>query len=439
MFLFQRMSQMFRFSNASFCCRHLHLPSFIYQPSAVLPIGCSFNLHWASGGSPLRTSKWAETLVTNRLKPVQSILGRVGQRFVAYQQHFSQELLERGQNGSLSSHQMKKLREQEKRCSKSTLRTEELQGDCDGLISLVLEAEQDTSGDRQQQQKFRSEMEAEIQRIEQEKSDIEFSSFQRLGELEESDTIVEIHPGAGGDDSENWAQMLLHMYEKWCANHGFSFELLDLHNTSVGIRNVCFKVEGQFSYCWLRTESGVHRLVRTSPFSSNGMRHTSFASVKVYPTASSSPDGESSNAETISINPDDLEIKTMRASGPGGQHMQKTESAVRILHKPTGITASCSSTRSQHQNRKLAMEVVQSRLLMLQLEQQAREKSARRLQSLDSWGAQIRNYVLNPYQTVVDSRTKYSGNPARLLEDGEFDDFILEALRADTDQFLALP
>jgi len=242
------------------------------------------------------------------------------------------------------------------------------------------------------------------------------------GEADGNDAYVEINAGAGGVDAQDWAEMLLRMYVRWAESHGYKVELVERsEGEQAGVKSATVKVIGPNAYGWLKTESGVHRLVRISPFDANARRQTSFASVGVSPVVD----------ETIAIDirEEDLEIDTMRASGAGGQHVNKTESAVRIRHVPTGIVVGCRQDRSQHRNRAIAMEMLRARLYELEL--QKREEQAALHAGVKTeigWGHQIRSYVLQPYQMVKDLRTGVEkGNPQAVL-DGDLDDFMAAAL-----------
>lgn len=234
-----------------------------------------------------------------------------------------------------------------------------------------------------------------------------------------------IQAGAGGTEAQDWAQMLSRMYARWAERHGFSCEVIEEHEgDTAGIKNITYRISGDRAYGWLKNEIGVHRLVRISPFNANGKRQTSFASVDVWPDVDDSID--------IEINDKDLRIDTYRSSGAGGQHVNKTDSAVRITHMPTGIVVTCQNERSQFQNKDMAMKILRSRLYELELEKRAAEENAAKAaQKKIEWGSQIRNYVLYPYQLVKDVRTGVEKTDSAAVLDGDLDDFMLAALSRD--------
>ncbi|MEJ5348797.1 MAG: peptide chain release factor 2 [Desulfosoma sp.] len=238
------------------------------------------------------------------------------------------------------------------------------------------------------------------------------------GENDARNAIVSINAGAGGTEAQDWAEMLLRMYLRWCERRGFQTEVIDLlEGEEAGIKSATFTVSGPYAYGLLKGESGVHRLVRISPFDASGRRHTSFAAVFVYP--------EVDDSIVIDIKPSDLQIDTFRASGAGGQHVNKTSSAVRITHLPTGIVVQCQNERSQHRNRDLAMKVLRARLY--EREMQKKQAELQELHdSLDdiAWGNQIRSYVLQPYRLVKDHRTQVEKGNVDSVLDGELDDFM---------------
>ncbi len=273
-------------------------------------------------------------------------------------------------------------------------------------------------------EEFRDELEAEVQAIEKEVERKEFNAM-LSGEYDRGDAIFAIHAGAGGTDSQDWVEMLQRMYLRWMERHGYEAEIIDTTpGEEAGVKSVTIAVSGPYAYGYLRSEKGVHRLVRLSPFDSNHRRHTSFALVEVLPQVEDDVE--------IDINPNDLRIDTYRSAGAGGQNVQKNDTAVRITHLPTGIVATCQNERSQTQNRENAMKVLKARLLELK-EREKAEKLAdlRGEYTKAEWGSQIRSYVLHPYQMVKDHRTNYeTGNAAAVL-DGDLDGFIEAYLRAN--------
>jgi peptide chain release factor 2 len=242
------------------------------------------------------------------------------------------------------------------------------------------------------------------------------------GEADANDTYVEVHSGAGGTESCDWARMLLRMYVRWAERRKFEVEVIEeTAGDEAGVKSATIVVKGHDAHGWLKTESGVHRLVRISPFDSNARRHTSFASVWVYPVVD--------DRIQVEINESDCRIDTYRASGAGGQHVNKTESAVRITHLPTGIVVACQSERSQHKNRATAWNMLRARLYERELEKREAKATADAASKTDiGWGHQIRSYVLQPYQMVKDLRTGHvSGSPADVL-DGDLDPFMEASL-----------
>jgi peptide chain release factor 2 len=231
-----------------------------------------------------------------------------------------------------------------------------------------------------------------------------------------------IQAGAGGTEAQDWAMMMSRMYQRWAERHGFSVEVIEEHEgDTAGIKNVTFRIGGERAYGWLKNEIGVHRLVRISPFNANGKRQTSFASVDVWPDIDDDID--------IEINEKDLRVDTYRASGAGGQHVNKTDSAVRITHLPTNTVVTCQNERSQIQNREVAMKMLRSRLYDLEMQKRAAaEDAAKAAQKKIEWGSQIRNYVLYPYQLVKDVRTGVEKTDSDAVLDGDLDDFMLAML-----------
>lgn len=244
------------------------------------------------------------------------------------------------------------------------------------------------------------------------------------GEADANDAYLEINSGAGGTESQDWANMLLRMYTRWANAHGCKVTLMEMHNgEEAGIKSATIEIKGENAYGWLKTESGVHRLVRISPFDSNAKRHTSFASVWVYPLIDD-------NFE-VDVNESELRIDTYRASGAGGQHVNTTDSAVRITHVPTNIVVQCQNDRSQHKNRATAMNMLKARLYEAELQRREAEAHAEHDAKTDiGWGHQIRSYVLQPYQMVKDLRTGVESSQPDKVLDGEIDLFVNAALAA---------
>jgi peptide chain release factor 2 len=242
------------------------------------------------------------------------------------------------------------------------------------------------------------------------------------GEADGNDAYVEINSGAGGTESADWAQMLARMYARWANARDMQVELVEeTPGEQAGIKSATFQIKGQNAYGWLKTEAGVHRLVRISPYDSNARRHTSFASVWVYPVVD--------DAIEIEINPADVRTDTYRSSGAGGQHINKTDSAVRLTHIPTGIAVACQAGRSQHQNREEAWKMLRARLYELELQKREAERAAQEAKKTDiGWGHQIRSYVLQPYQLVKDLRTDVETSDTQGVLDGDLDPFMAAAL-----------
>ena len=230
--------------------------------------------------------------------------------------------------------------------------------------------------------------------------------------------IVNLHPGAGGTEAQDWAEILLRMYLRWCDRRGYRKEILEYQpGEEAGVKSVTFLVEGDYAYGYLKAEAGIHRLVRISPFDASSRRHTSFASVFVYP--------EVDDDIKIEINEADLRVDTYRSSGAGGQHVNKTDSAVRLTHLPTGIVVACQNERSQHKNRAMAMKILKSRLYELEVEKQKEKMESYHKTKKDiAWGSQIRSYVLAPYRMVKDHRTNVEVGNADAVLDGDLDQFI---------------
>lgn len=273
-------------------------------------------------------------------------------------------------------------------------------------------------GDKQ----FLGEVESELTSLTKEIESVEFQN--RLNDPDDHlNAILTIHPGAGGTESQDWAQMLMRMYLRWMEREGYKSEILDLQSgDEAGIKSVTIEVTGQYAYGYLKCEIGVHRLVRISPFDANSRRHTSFASVFVYP--------EVENNVEINVNQSDLRVDTYRASGAGGQHVNKTSSAVRITHIPSGIVVQCQSERSQHMNRENAMKILLSRLYQKQREEEVQKLAELEKTKKDiAWGSQIRSYVFHPYNMVKDHRTKEETSNIQDVMDGNIDAFIQAFLK----------
>lgn len=242
-------------------------------------------------------------------------------------------------------------------------------------------------------------------------------------EYDHSNAILELHPGAGGTESCDWCDMLYRMYSRWAEKKGFHITVLDyLPGDEAGIKSITFLVEGDMAYGYLKAEKGVHRLVRISPFDSGGRRHTSFASLDVMP--------QFNDEIEIDIKQEDLIVETKRASGAGGQHINKTDSAVRMVHKPTGLVATCQNGRSQHENREEALRVLKSRIYQRMIEEQeAKLAEIKGEIKANEWGSQIRSYVFHPYSMVKDVRTSYETNDVQGVMDGDLDAFIFAYLK----------
>ena len=242
------------------------------------------------------------------------------------------------------------------------------------------------------------------------------------GDNDINDAIITIHPGAGGTESQDWAEMLYRMYSMWAESKGFKFNVIDFQNgDEAGLKDCTLEISGDYAYGLLQAEIGIHRLVRISPFDSNSRRHTSFASVSVSPAVDEDID--------IEINQKDLRIDTFRSSGAGGQHVNKTDSAIRITHIPSGIVTQCQTQRSQHKNKEQALKVLKSKLFQLEVEKQLLNKKELEGEKKDiGWGSQIRSYVFHPYNMIKDHRTKHEVGNIKSVMDGNNDDFIYSYL-----------
>jgi len=257
-------------------------------------------------------------------------------------------------------------------------------------------------------------------RLESAEAGVRSIEFQKMlsGDNDEGNAIVSVNAGAGGTEAQDWVEMLLRMYLRWAEQRGYETDVVDvLPGDEAGIKNATFTVAGLYAYGYLKAEAGVHRLVRISPFDAQARRHTSFASVSVYP--------EVEDDAAVEVDEKDLKVDVYRASGAGGQHVNRTESAVRITHLPSGIVVACQSERSQHKNRSNAMRILRAKLLDLQRQEREREREALEAEKKEiAWGSQIRSYVLQPYQKIKDHRTDLEeGNVQRVL-DGDLDEFI---------------
>lgn len=269
---------------------------------------------------------------------------------------------------------------------------------------------------------FFRELRKEIDKI---KEDMEALELQILlsGDLDKNDAILTIHPGAGGTESQDWAQMLMRMYLRWAERHGLTVQIVDLQQgDEAGIKGVTITISGDYAFGYLRTEAGVHRLVRISPFDANKRRHTSFAAVIVYPEVEDDID--------IEIREEDIKMDTYRASGAGGQHVNKTSSAVRLTHIPTGFIVACQNERSQHKNKAVAMKILKARIYDLQMKEKEKKMENLAGDKKDiTWGSQIRSYVMQPYRLVKDHRTGVETGDVDSVLDGSIDRFIKEVLK----------
>ena len=291
----------------------------------------------------------------------------------------------------------------------------EVEGEMRDNIELI------EMGEMEEDQDIISEAEEAIEKLASRAGDLEFQTL-LSGEADANDCYLEIHSGAGGTESQDWANMIFRMYSRWAKAHGYKTELIEEHSgEEAGIKSATLQITGENAYGWLKTECGVHRLVRISPFDSNAKRHTSFASVWVYPVIDDDID--------IEILDKDLKIDTYRASGAGGQHVNTTDSAVRITHIPTNIVVQCQNQRSQHKNRATAMSMLKARLFERELQIREAVTDAENANKTEiGWGHQIRSYVLQPYQMVKDLRTgAESSQPDKVL-DGDIDLFLNAAL-----------
>jgi len=267
------------------------------------------------------------------------------------------------------------------------------------------------------------EIDSDIDKVSTEFEELEFSLLLR-GEYENRNAFLAVHAGAGGVEAQDWAEMLLRMYLRWAERRGYRAEVIEVsRGEEAGIKSALIEVAGQYAYGYLKSERGVHRLVRISPFDASHLRHTSFALVEVLPEATRDID--------VKIDPDDLRIDFYRASGHGGQNVQKTSTAVRITHLPTGLVATCQNERSQYQNKETALKVLQSRILEREIAKRAEEQARLKGEHVAAgWGNQIRSYVLHPYKMVKDHRTSYETSDPTSVLDGELDEFIKAYLKS---------
>ena len=295
--------------------------------------------------------------------------------------------------------------------------TRKLEGELDDALTLVELA--DAEGDAPTLEEGRT----QLNRLQARAKQLELESL-LSGEADGNDCFLEIHAGAGGTEAQDWAEMLARMYTRWAESKGYKVEYLEESaGDGAGIKSATFRISGNNAYGWMKTESGVHRLVRISPFDSNARRHTSFSSVWIYPVVD-----ENIN---IVINEKDCRIDTYRASGAGGQHINKTDSAVRITHIPTNIAVACQNELSQHQNRAKAWEMLKARLYELELKKREEKANAQEAAKTDiGWGHQIRSYVLQPYQMVKDLRTEMETSDTAGVLDGDLDKFMAASLAA---------
>ena len=296
-------------------------------------------------------------------------------------------------------------------------RWRELEKKVADIAELISLAEEDTA--------LQAEIQSEIEKVASQLDELEFQ-IAFGGEYDVRNAILAIHAGAGGTESQDWAEILMRMYLRWAERHGYKAEVLDVSpGEEAGVKSVVIGVSGDYACGYLKSEHGVHRLVRLSPFDADHARHTSFALVEVMPEAQADVD--------VKIGPDDLKVDVFRSSGPGGQHMQKTSSAVRLTHLPTGLVATSQSERSQYRNKEIALKILQARLLELELTRRTEEKARLKGKRIAAgWGNQIRSYVLHPYKMVKDHRTDYQTSNTEAVLDGELDDFITSYLRSGT-------
>ena len=289
--------------------------------------------------------------------------------------------------------------------------------DIEVMIEMAAEEDEET------QAELVEEIKAELDKL---RAGLDAASLETLltGEYDHNNAILNFHAGAGGTEAQDWTEMLIRMYTKWADSHGFNAKIMDiLEGGDAGIKSCSMFIEGENAYGYLKSESGIHRLVRISPFDSSGSRHTSFSAVEVMP--------ELDDNIEVEIRPEDIEMEVYRASGAGGQHINKTSSAVRLIHKPTGIVTACQTQRSQFQNKDYAMKMLKAKLLEIK-EREHLEKieDIKGVQKEIAWGSQIRSYVFMPYTLVKDLRTGYEYNNVKAVMDGDLDGFINSYLKA---------
>ncbi|MCK4273924.1 MAG: peptide chain release factor 2 [Dehalococcoidales bacterium] len=275
----------------------------------------------------------------------------------------------------------------------------------------------------EEDESLQAEIEKELDEMASHLDELEFQ-LAFSGEYDARNAILAIHAGAGGTESQDWAEILMRMYLRWAERRGFKTDILDTSpGDEAGVKSAVIAVNGEYAFGYLKSEHGVHRLVRLSPFDADHARHTSFVLVEVMPEAEEDID--------LDIAPDELKIDTFRSSGPGGQHMQKTSSAVRVTHLPTGLVVTCQSERSQHMNKEFALKILRARLLEQELEKREEEKAKLKGKRIEAgWGNQIRSYVLHPYRMVKDHRTDYETSNTEAVLGGELDGFIDAYLRS---------
>lgn len=305
-----------------------------------------------------------------------------------------------------------RIAEIKKICQKYNNIEKDIENNSEFLEMLKIEEDRD----------IEKELENNIEKVNQELDNLEVATL-LSGKYDNCNALVTIHPGAGGTEAQDWAEMLYRMYTRWCEANGFKLEELDyLDGDEAGLKSVSFQVSGDYAYGYLKSEHGVHRLVRISPFDAGGRRHTSFASVEVLP--------EIKDDEDVYINPDDIKMDVYRASGAGGQHINKTSSAVRLTHIPTGIVVSCQTQRSQFQNKDTAMKMLKSKLINLKEKQNKETIDDLKGNQMDiAWGSQIRSYVFCPYTLVKDHRTNYEMGGVQKVMNGDLNGFINEYLK----------